>query len=177
MIKKEGHGSAPCKYRVFILATSCLEDVWEESGRSREVQEKKAVTGPTEQIGGKGPGTSRCCKHGRSRQTSARLRLCDVVPPQIGPESYRIKVPGVVTLAEEWGGEAWRIQAKECRFGSKLILFSGSTDGDGCCELVIGYTDRVVRAFRWEDLGDGSEHPTGQLVSLKKWMLEGQVRG
>lgn len=105
MIKKEGHGSEPCKYRVFILATSCLEDVWEESGRSREVQEKKAVTGPTEQIGGKGPGTSRCCKHGRSRQTSARLRLCDVVPPQIGPESYRIKVPGVVTFAEEWGGK------------------------------------------------------------------------
>ena len=41
----------------------------------------------------------------------------------------------------------------------------------------MGYTDRVVRAFRWEDLGDGTEHLTGQLVLLKKWMLEGQVRG
>lgn len=54
--------------------------------------------------------------------------------------------------------------------------FSGPADGDGRCELVLGYTDRVVRAFRWEDLGDGTEHLMGQLVSLKKWMLEGQVR-
>lgn len=60
--------------------------------------------------------------------------------------------------------------------GSQLVLLSGSTDGDGCCELVVGYTDRVVRAFRWEDLGEGTDHPTGQLVSLKKWTLEGQVR-
>lgn len=50
-----------------------------------------------------------------------------------------------------------------------------STDGDGCCELVVGYTDRVVRAFRWEELAEGTEHLSGQLVSLKKWMLEGQV--
>lgn len=57
------------------------------------------------------------------------------------------------------------------------LIFWIDTDGDGCCELVVGYTDRVVRAFRWEDLGEGSEHLTGQLVSLKKWTLEGQVRG
>ena len=50
------------------------------------------------------------------------------------------------------------------------------TDGDGCYELVVGYTDRVVRAFRWEELAEGPEHLAGQLVSLKKWMLEGQVR-
>lgn len=50
------------------------------------------------------------------------------------------------------------------------------TDGDGCYELVVGYTDRVVRAFRWEELTEGPEHLAGQLVSLKKWMLEGQVR-
>lgn len=57
----------------------------------------------------------------------------------------------------------------------KPILSFMPTDGDGCCELVVGYTDRVVRAFRWEELGEGPEHLTGQLVSLKKWMLEGQV--
>ncbi|XP_077931601.1 KICSTOR complex protein ITFG2 isoform X5 [Halichoerus grypus] len=56
---------------------------------------------------------------------------------------------------------------------TKVMLIS-DIDGDGCCELVVGYTDRVVRAFRWEDLGEGTEHPTGQLVSLKKWTLEGQ---
>ena len=74
-------------------------------------------------------------------------------------------------------GHVCRIQADEHACGSKLVLLSGPTDGDGCCELVVGYTDRVVRAFRWEDLGEGTEHPTGQLVSLKKWTLEGQVRG
>ncbi|XP_062969175.1 KICSTOR complex protein ITFG2 isoform X3 [Cynocephalus volans] len=57
---------------------------------------------------------------------------------------------------------------------TKVMLIS-DIDGDGCRELVIGYTDRVVRAFRWEELGEGTEHLTGQLVSLKKWMLEGQV--
>ncbi|KAK7805045.1 hypothetical protein U0070_021727 [Myodes glareolus] len=57
---------------------------------------------------------------------------------------------------------------------TKVMLIS-DIDGDGCYELVVGYTDRVVRAFRWEELAEGPEHLTGQLVSLKKWMLEGQV--
>lgn len=49
-------------------------------------------------------------------------------------------------------------------------------DGDGRSELVVGYTDRVVRAFRWEEPSDASELGSGQLVLLKKWLLEGQVR-
>lgn len=52
---------------------------------------------------------------------------------------------------------------------------SQSTDGDGRCELVVGYTDRVVRAFRWEEPTDGSDPGIGQLILLKKWLLEGQV--
>jgi len=40
----------------------------------------------------------------------------------------------------------------------------------------VGYTDRVVRAFRWEDLSENSDHVSGQLLLLKKWLLEGQVR-
>lgn len=50
-----------------------------------------------------------------------------------------------------------------------------AVDGDGRCELVVGYTDRVVRAFRWEEPSDGSDVGSGQLVLLKKWLLEGQV--
>lgn len=49
------------------------------------------------------------------------------------------------------------------------------TDGDGRCELVVGYTDRVVRAFRWEEPSDSSDAGPGQLILLKKWLLEGQV--
>ncbi|CAI5783607.1 Hypothetical predicted protein [Podarcis lilfordi] len=57
---------------------------------------------------------------------------------------------------------------------TKVMLIS-DIDGDGKSELVVGYTDRVVRAFRWEDTSESSENITGQLVLLKKWLLEGQV--
>uniref|UniRef100_A0A7N8XR50 Integrin alpha FG-GAP repeat containing 2 n=1 Tax=Mastacembelus armatus TaxID=205130 RepID=A0A7N8XR50_9TELE len=57
---------------------------------------------------------------------------------------------------------------------TKVILIS-DIDGDGRCELVVGYTDRVVRAFRWEEPSDSSDAGSGQLVLLKKWLLEGQV--
>ncbi|XP_015727318.1 KICSTOR complex protein ITFG2 [Coturnix japonica] len=57
---------------------------------------------------------------------------------------------------------------------TKVMLIS-DIDGDGKCELVVGYTDRVVRAFRWEDSSENSDHVCGQLILLKKWLLEGQV--
>ncbi|XP_010157864.1 PREDICTED: integrin-alpha FG-GAP repeat-containing protein 2, partial [Eurypyga helias] len=57
---------------------------------------------------------------------------------------------------------------------TKVMLIS-DIDGDGKCELVVGYTDRVVRAFRWEDLSENSDHVSGQLLLLQKWLLEGQV--
>ncbi|XP_039647181.1 KICSTOR complex protein ITFG2 isoform X2 [Perca fluviatilis] len=57
---------------------------------------------------------------------------------------------------------------------TKVIIIS-DIDGDGRSELVVGYTDRVVRAFRWEEPSDSSELGSGQLVLLKKWLLEGQV--
>lgn len=57
---------------------------------------------------------------------------------------------------------------------TKVILIS-DIDGDGRSELVVGYTDRVVRAFRWEETSDSSDPGSGQLVLLKKWLLEGQV--
>ncbi|NWS15959.1 ITFG2 protein, partial [Pachyramphus minor] len=55
------------------------------------------------------------------------------------------------------------------------VMLINDIDGDGKCELVVGYTDRVVRAFRWEDSSENSDHVSGQLLLLKKWLLEGQV--
>ncbi|XP_078250241.1 KICSTOR complex protein ITFG2 isoform X2 [Pogona vitticeps] len=55
------------------------------------------------------------------------------------------------------------------------VMLINDIDGDGKSELVVGYTDRVVRAFRWEDSSESTEHISGQLVLLKKWLLEGQV--
>ncbi|XP_072528583.1 KICSTOR complex protein ITFG2 [Salminus brasiliensis] len=57
---------------------------------------------------------------------------------------------------------------------TKVMLIS-DIDGDGRSELVVGYTDRVVRAFRWEEPTDSTDLSGGQLVLLKKWLLEGQV--
>lgn len=59
--------------------------------------------------------------------------------------------------------------------GTILSFLVLPTDGDGKSELLVGYTDRVVRAFRWEDSSESSENISGQLVLLKKWLLEGQV--
>uniref|UniRef100_A0A8C7HCS9 Integrin alpha FG-GAP repeat containing 2 n=1 Tax=Oncorhynchus kisutch TaxID=8019 RepID=A0A8C7HCS9_ONCKI len=50
---------------------------------------------------------------------------------------------------------------------TKVILIS-DIDGDGRSELVVGYTDRVVRAFSWEEPTDSSDLGSGQLVLLKE---------
>ncbi|KAK2489027.1 hypothetical protein MC885_013444 [Smutsia gigantea] len=76
---------------------------------------------------------------------------------------------------ESLTGEEQRPVFKQHIPANTKVMLISDIDGDGCYELVVGYTDRVVRAFRWEDLGEGTDHPTGQLVSLKKWTLEGQV--
>ncbi|KAJ1165938.1 hypothetical protein NDU88_006355 [Pleurodeles waltl] len=72
------------------------------------------------------------------------------------------------------GEEQKAIYMQHIPANTKVVLIS-DIDGDGKCELVLGYTDRVVRAFRWEDSSENSEHVSGQLVLLKKWLLEGQV--
>ncbi|KAK7891815.1 hypothetical protein WMY93_023778 [Mugilogobius chulae] len=56
---------------------------------------------------------------------------------------------------------------------TKVILIS-DIDGDGRCELVVGYTDRVVRAFRWEEPSDASDVGSGQLVLLKNGFWKGR---
>ncbi|XP_019516539.1 PREDICTED: integrin-alpha FG-GAP repeat-containing protein 2 isoform X1 [Hipposideros armiger] len=93
------------------------------------------------------------------------FHLCDLTPAKALDTSGH---------HETLMGEEQRPVFKQHIPANTKVMLISDIDGDGCCELVIGYTDRVVRAFRWEDLGEGTEHPTGQLVSLKKWMLEGQ---
>lgn len=46
------------------------------------------------------------------------------------------------------------------------------SDSDGHVELVIGYSDRVVRAFRWHELPDSD---TGHFLLIQRWQLAGQV--
>ncbi|XP_058415044.1 KICSTOR complex protein ITFG2 isoform X3 [Diceros bicornis minor] len=95
------------------------------------------------------------------------FHLCDLTPAKALDASGH---------HETLMGEEQRPVFKQHIPANTKVMLISDIDGDGCCELLVGYTDRVVRAFRWEDLGEGTEHLTGQLVSLKKWMLEGQGR-
>nr|XP_004668753.2 KICSTOR complex protein ITFG2 isoform X1 [Jaculus jaculus] len=85
------------------------------------------------------------------------------------------KVLGASGHHDTFVGEEQRPVFKQHIPANTKVMLISDIDGDGCCELVVGYTDRVVRAFRWEETAEGTDHLTGQLVSLKKWMLEGQV--
>ncbi|KAG8438480.1 hypothetical protein GDO86_004883 [Hymenochirus boettgeri] len=81
----------------------------------------------------------------------------------------KLETPGDLFLGEEQKAT----YTQHLPANTKLALIS-DIDGDGLCELVLGYTDRVVRAFRWESPPD-ADLASGQLVALKKWLLEGQV--
>ncbi|CAN2391255.1 negative regulation of TORC1 signaling, partial [Pristimantis euphronides] len=83
--------------------------------------------------------------------------------------SSKLDVLGELTVGEEQKAT----YTQHLPANTKLALIS-DIDGDGLCELVLGYTDRVVRAFRWESLPE-ADLAFGQLVPLKKWLLEGQV--
>ncbi|XP_055973842.1 KICSTOR complex protein ITFG2 [Sorex fumeus] len=94
------------------------------------------------------------------------FHLCDLTPAKAPDASGHHE-----TLAAEEQRPAFK---QHIPANTKGMLIS-DIDGDGRFELLLGYTDRVVRAFRWTDLGEGADHTAGQLVSLKKWVLEGQV--
>ena len=64
-------------------------------------------------------------------------------------------------------------QSRILSFGEELIYFS---DGDGKMELAIGYSDRVIRLYKW--ISEGTEvdtEPKGSLIQIDKWQLAGQV--
>uniref|UniRef100_A0A0V0J230 Integrin-alpha FG-GAP repeat-containing protein 2 n=3 Tax=Schistocephalus solidus TaxID=70667 RepID=A0A0V0J230_SCHSO len=48
-------------------------------------------------------------------------------------------------------------------------------DGEGPCDMVAAYSDRVVRLFRWKQSPDAKEEFDGELVLLLKWELAGQI--
>ncbi|XP_013065637.2 KICSTOR complex protein ITFG2-like [Biomphalaria glabrata] len=52
------------------------------------------------------------------------------------------------------------------------VMCLADIDSDGHIEMVIGYSDRVVRAFRWKDNPDSDG---GQFVLIQRWQLAGQI--
>lgn len=70
-----------------------------------------------------------------------------------------------------------------CFFDStKNVVWVLPTDGDGLNEMIIGYTDRVVRSYRWsaDPTSAGSTDSQncwcGRFVLVESWVLAGQVR-
>ena len=48
-------------------------------------------------------------------------------------------------------------------------------DNDDQTEMVVGYSDRVVRIFRWLSTPEGEAGISGRIVQLQQWQLAGQV--
>ncbi|VDI31615.1 Hypothetical predicted protein, partial [Mytilus galloprovincialis] len=67
--------------------------------------------------------------------------------------------------------------------GPWLLLgnHDGHLDGDGQIEIVVAYSDRVVRCFRWRQdsssdmLEAGTGSSTGNLIQISQWQLSGQI--
>ncbi|CAN8195424.1 unnamed protein product [Coccothraustes coccothraustes] len=89
--------------------------------------------------------------------------------------SLNSKHPDASGYHELAGAEEQKPVFKQHIPANTKVMLINDIDGDGKCELVVGYTDRVVRAFRWEDSSENPDHVSGQLILLKKWLLEGQV--
>ena len=45
-------------------------------------------------------------------------------------------------------------------------------DGDGKIEIAVGFSDRLVRTYRWYPFSDSK---SGEIVFLNKWSLDAQV--
>ncbi|KAK6183662.1 hypothetical protein SNE40_011096 [Patella caerulea] len=64
---------------------------------------------------------------------------------------------------------------QELPANSKVLLLA---DIDGQTQLIVGYSDRVIRSFKWQMISssDGGEpYSTGQIVFVQKWKLAGQT--
>ena len=59
-----------------------------------------------------------------------------------------------------------------------LVAKNVCADGDGLNELIVAYTDRIVRAYRWsvdDSSSAGKTQTTPTLIAVDKWLLTGQV--
>jgi hypothetical protein len=52
------------------------------------------------------------------------------------------------------------------------VMCLADIDSDGHVEMVIGYSDRVVRAFRWHETPDSD---SGHFLLIQRWQLAGQI--
>lgn len=53
-----------------------------------------------------------------------------------------------------------------------LPVIQSLSDGDGKIEIAVGFSDRLVRTYRWYPYSDGKG---GEIAFLSKWALDAQV--
>ena len=58
-----------------------------------------------------------------------------------------------------------------------ILMLCLCSDGDGHIEMVIGYSDRRVRSYRWLDAGKDPSTGmlAGKFIPVENWQLAGQV--
>ncbi|KAK4873271.1 hypothetical protein RN001_015300 [Aquatica leii] len=66
--------------------------------------------------------------------------------------------------------ELRRVHLQRIPANTKDVLLA-DVDGDGCLELVIGLTDRIVRSYRWINATETS----GNLMCMNKWECAKQI--
>ncbi|XP_069677567.1 KICSTOR complex protein ITFG2-like isoform X1 [Periplaneta americana] len=74
--------------------------------------------------------------------------------------------------ADQKKGKLESVHVQRIPANTKVVLL-GDIDGDGCTELVMGLTDRVVRSYRW--VPDSNEPGSGKLIGLHKWECANQI--
>ncbi|XP_023931939.1 KICSTOR complex protein ITFG2 isoform X2 [Lingula anatina] len=88
----------------------------------------------------------------------------------------------VLDSSHNSSGDATDAEMKPCHkqnlpANSKVMIIA-DVDGDNHVELVIGYSDRMVRTFRWvgsRDLLDPSSDLAGKFEMVDKWQLAAQI--
>lgn len=70
---------------------------------------------------------------------------------------------------------------KQRLHGNSKVLVIADIDGDGLNEMIIGYTDRVIRSYRWSGdptsagSTDSQNYWSGRFVLIESWVLAGQI--
>ncbi|ESO92085.1 hypothetical protein LOTGIDRAFT_121560 [Lottia gigantea] len=89
---------------------------------------------------------------------------------------FGVKAEGETPLTDE--DKTLKPAYKQDLPANGKVLLIADADTDGKIELIVGYSDRVVRSFRWQPGSNTSDidyYSTGHLVSVQKWQLAGQT--
>ncbi|VEL30701.1 unnamed protein product [Protopolystoma xenopodis] len=96
-------------------------------------------------------------------------------------DSGKIQRNGEANIKENKGivyvmkyGEIWKVACNLGMSDDSIPHDATAKTSKGPCDVLVSYSDRVVRLFRWF-VGESKQQPCGELVALLKWELAGQI--